>query len=92
MTRSAPVSGGISGKTAGMSTAVTTAESRTKVVMAVRSPPSLAVTTGEAEAQGAKNTEETLHHAENQCAVLLAHAESRMGQASDRIVERIVMG
>ena len=46
----------------------------------------------EAEKTGEANTENTMHHAENQCAVLRAHAESRLSAASDRIVERIVMG
>ena len=46
----------------------------------------------DAEAQAAKNAEETLHHAKNQCAVLRAHAEGRLDEASSRIVERIVMG
>ena len=46
----------------------------------------------EAEAQGAKNGEEIMRHADNQCAVLRAHAESRLDAASARIVERIVMG
>lgn len=46
----------------------------------------------EAEATAAKNTEEILRHAENQCAVLRARAEGRLSEAADRIVERIVMG
>ena len=46
----------------------------------------------DAEAQAAKNAEGTMHHAENQCAVLRAHAEGRLDEASGRIVERIVMG
>ena len=45
----------------------------------------------EAEATAATNTEEILHHAENQCAVLRARAESRLSEAADRIVERIVI-
>jgi vacuolar-type H+-ATPase subunit H len=45
----------------------------------------------DAEAQAAKNQEEIIHHAENQCAVLRAHAESRLSAAADRIVERIVI-
>lgn len=44
-----------------------------------------------AEAEAAKNAEEIMHHAENQCAVLRAHAESRLDAAADRIVERIVI-
>ena len=43
------------------------------------------------EAEAAKNAEEIMHHAENQCAVLRAHAESRLDAAADRIVERIVI-
>lgn len=46
----------------------------------------------EADAQAAASSEETLRHAENQCAVLRARAESRLSEAADRIVERIVMG
>lgn len=45
-----------------------------------------------AEAEAAKNAEEIMHHAENQCAVLRAHAESKMDAAADSIVERIVIG
>ena len=46
----------------------------------------------EADAKAAANQEEIMHHAENQCAVLRAHAESRLDEASACIVERIVMG
>lgn len=46
----------------------------------------------DAEAKAADNGQEIMHHAENQCAVLRAHAESRLEQAADRIVERIVIG
>ena len=45
-----------------------------------------------AEETAAKNAEEVMHHAENQCAVIRARAESRLDEASGRIVERIVMG
>lgn len=45
-----------------------------------------------AEALGQEHTQEILHHAENQCAVLRTRAEGRLSQAADRIVERIVMG
>lgn len=45
----------------------------------------------EAENQAAKNGEEIMHHAENQCAVIRAHAESRLDAAANRIVERIVI-
>lgn len=45
----------------------------------------------DAEAEAAKNGEEIMHHAENQCAVIRAHAESRMDAAAERIVERIVI-
>ncbi len=45
-----------------------------------------------AEETAAKNAEEITHHAENQCAVLRAHAEGRLNEASGLIVERIVMG
>ncbi len=44
-----------------------------------------------AEAKAAENAEEIKHHAENQCAVLRAHAESRLEAAADSIVERIVI-
>jgi vacuolar-type H+-ATPase subunit H len=46
----------------------------------------------DAEAQAAKNAEEIMHHAENQCAVLRAHGSGLLDEAADRIVERIVMG
>ena len=44
-----------------------------------------------AEAKAAENAEEIMHHAENQCAVLRAHAESRLDAAANSIVERIVI-
>ena len=44
-----------------------------------------------AEARAAENAEEIMHHAENQCAVLRAHAESRLDAAANSIVERIVI-
>lgn len=44
-----------------------------------------------AEETAKKNAEEIMQHAENQCAVLRVHAESRLSEAADRIVERIVM-
>jgi len=46
----------------------------------------------EAEETGARETEEAMRHAENQCAVIRAHGESRLDAASDRIIERIVIG
>ena len=46
----------------------------------------------EAEKTAADNNDKILHHAENQCAVLRAHAEGRLDEASGRIVERIVTG
>ena len=46
----------------------------------------------DAEAKAAEHGTEIMRHAENQCAVLQAHAESRLDQAADRIVERIVIG
>lgn len=45
----------------------------------------------DAEATAAKNADEIMHHAENQCAVLRAHAESKLCEAVNRIVERIVI-
>ena len=44
-----------------------------------------------AEAKAAVNAEEIMHHAENQCAVLRARAETRLDAAADSIVERIVI-
>lgn len=46
----------------------------------------------QAEETGEKKRESILQHAENQCAVLRARAESHLDEASGRIVERIVMG
>lgn len=46
----------------------------------------------QAEEKAAKNAEEIMHHTENQCAVLRARGEGRLDEASNRIVERIVMG
>ncbi len=51
----------------------------------------ISVITEQAAAQAEKNADEILHHAENQCAVVEAHALSRMDQAAQRIVERIVI-
>lgn len=44
-----------------------------------------------AEARAAENAEEIMRHAENQCAVLRAHAEARLEAAADSIMERIVI-
>lgn len=44
----------------------------------------------EAEEQGKKNQGEILAHAENQCAVLRAHAEAKLPEAVNLIIERIV--
>lgn len=46
----------------------------------------------DAELQGGKRAEGTILHAENQCAVLRAHAEQKLPEAITLIVERIVTG